>query len=175
MAELEAAITPRRKLLYFNNPQNPLGKVFTRQELLDIGNLCIKHGLVILSDEVYERVIFEGEHVPMTSLSPVIAAHTLTSISMGKLFNATGWRVGFVVGPRNLISHVEASHLVLAYASSTPAQVACAAGLLEAEQSDWWSVNAEDLDGRVQRLGKVLDEVGLSVSIPITRWTAMLT
>ncbi|KAL1595135.1 hypothetical protein SLS60_009823 [Paraconiothyrium brasiliense] len=152
MAELEDAINERTKMIYLNNPHNPLGKVFTRAELTAIGNLCVTYGLVLVSDEVYERIVFPSHSVPnadavhtrVASISPEIFAHTLTVVSLAKLFNATGWRVGFVIGCEVLMRPVIATHLVLAYSSSGPAQEACAVGLREAERLDWWSINARD-------------------------------
>ncbi|KAF1962238.1 PLP-dependent transferase [Byssothecium circinans] len=140
--ELERAITPRTKMIYLNNPHNPLGKVFTRDEVLAIGNLCVRHALVLLSDEVYERI----------------------------LFNATGWRVGFVIGCEALMSPVIATHLVLAYSSSGPAQHACAVGLREAERRNWWEVNALDVAERIEKLCEVLDSVGLTYVKPSSAW-----
>ena len=177
LQELEAAITPRTKAIYFNNPHNPLGKVFTRDELLGIGNLCIKHNLLLISDEVYERIAFEspphcktaGPHIPMASLSPEISARTLTAISLGKLFNASGWRVGFIVGPKQLVAPVEATHIILAYSSSAPAQQACVKGLKLADEKDWWSENVRDLARRCQFVCDALDEIGLVISSPKLR------
>lgn len=155
---------------------NPLGKVFTVQELTAIGNICVSHGIVILSDEVYERIVFPQTpktsnlpsgtaiaHTRIASISPEIASHTITAVSLGKLFNATGWRVGFLIGCETLMQPVIATHLVLAYSSSGPAQNACAVGLVEAERIDWWTVNAEDVGDRIGRLCRALDEIGLTV------------
>ena len=144
---------------------NPLGKVFTATELHAIGQFCITHDLLLISDEVYERIAFGSEHFTrVATLSPAIAARTLTAISLGKLFNATGWRVGFVIGPANLVHYVESTHLILAYASSSPAQKACAVGLLEAERNGFWEDNRRDVKARVEKMKSVLDELGLSVS-----------
>lgn len=146
---------------------NPLGKVFTREELLAIGNLCVRHALVLLSDEVYERIVYPSSavtHIRVASLSPAIAHHTLTAVSLGKLFNATGWRVGFVIGSEALMRHVISTHLALAYSSSGPAQDACATGLREADRCSWWEVNATDVGQRINRLCGMLDGLGLTVS-----------
>jgi kynurenine aminotransferase len=150
---------------------NPLGKVFTEAELTAIGNLCVTYGLVLVSDEVYERIIFPPNststagavHTRAASLSPEIFAHTLTVVSLAKLFNATGWRVGFVIGSEALMQPVIATHLVLAYSSSGPAQDACAVGLREAERTDWWTVNARDVSSRIRTLCSMLDDIGLTV------------
>lgn len=104
-----------------------MGKVFTRAELLAIGNLCVRYTLVLVSDEVYERIVFPSSvssqfHTRVASISPEIASHTLTAVSLQRLFNATGWRVGFVIGCEALMRPLIATHLVLAYSSSGPAQ-----------------------------------------------------
>lgn len=153
---------------------NPLGKVFSRAELTAIGNLCVAYGLVLVSDEVYERIVFpprsvsdtDAVHTRVASISPEIFAHTLTVVSLAKLFNATGWRVGFVIGCETLMRPVIATHLVLAYSSSGPAQDACTFGLREAERLDWWAVNAKDVAARVRALCGMLDDIGLTVSTP---------
>lgn len=161
-----------------DNSHNPLGKVFTKAELTAIGNLCVKYGLVLLSDEVYERIVFPEDspestgipHTIVASLSPEIAAHTLTVVSLAKLFNATGWRVGFVIGCGALMRPVISTHLVLAYSSSGPAQDACAVGLPEAERTNWWAVNAKDVGSRIRTLCSMLDEIGLKYVKPAAAW-----
>ena len=143
---------------------NPLGKVFTPKELLAIGNICISHDLLLISDEVYERIAFGSSFTRTASIDPAIAARTLTTISLGKLFNATGWRVGFVIGSPKLVQYVQAMHALLAYASSSPAQEAFAIGLIEAEHNGFWEKNRQDVGARVMRICNVLEEIGLPVS-----------
>ncbi|MCJ1372123.1 hypothetical protein MMC20_003344 [Loxospora ochrophaea] len=166
MHELEQAITPKTKMLILNNPHNPLGKVFTTTELHSISQLCTSHDLIILSDEVYERIAFTSPFPRIATLSPAIASRTLTSVSLGKLFNATGWRVGFVIGPWDLLKHVQAAHLILAYASSSAAQEAAAVGLRTADLTGWWDVNKRDVQMRVTSICDVLDEIGLTYVAP---------
>ena len=144
---------------------NPLGKVFTVAELRSIGNICISHDLLLISDEVYERIAYGSHFTRVASVDPAIAARTLTAISLGKLFNATGWRVGFVIGSADLVHYVQAMHVFLAYASSSPAQEACAEGLLEAERNGFWEENLRDVENKVKRICNVLDELGLPASI----------
>ena len=142
---------------------NPLGKVFTDAELRSIGKLCISYNLILLSDEVYERIAFDSPFSRVATLDHAIAARTLTTVSLGKLFNATGWRVGFVIGPWELIKHVQAVHLVLAYASSSPAQEALAVGLKEAELNGFWGSNSQEVKMKVRKICDVLDDLGLAV------------
>ena len=142
---------------------NPLGKVFTADELLAIGRLCIKHGLILLSDEVYEHLSFHGPFTRVATLDDTIGACTLTAGSLGKLFNATGWRIGFIIGPEHLLKHVQHAHIIVAYASSSPAQEAAAVGLKVAEKSGFWQENLKDVRRRVTTICNVLRELGLSV------------
>ena len=102
-AELERAFSPRTKLLVFANPNNPTGKVFTREELLTIGDACRRHGVVAVSDEVYEYILSEGHrHLSLAAL-PGMFDHTLTLSSASKTLFVTGWRVGWVVGPPDIL------------------------------------------------------------------------
>lgn len=155
-------------LLIFSHRQNPLGKVFTKEELLAIGTLCVKKNLVILCDEVYERIHFMPSFTHIAALNDAIAAHTLTVGSIGKLFNATGWRLGFVIGPAQLIGAVQSAHTLLCYTTAGPVQEAAAFGLAEAESSGWWEENMKQVKGKVARFCEVLDELGLPVSMAFT-------
>lgn len=101
--ELENAITERTKLLVMANPNNPTGKVFSREELVTIGAICRRLGVIVVCDEVYEYLVSQGRpHVSMASL-PGMFEHTLTLSSAGKTFLVTGWRVGWLVGPSSVM------------------------------------------------------------------------
>ncbi|ODV89988.1 hypothetical protein CANCADRAFT_31087, partial [Tortispora caseinolytica NRRL Y-17796] len=95
--ELEDAITPRTRMIVLNSPHNPVGKVFSKDELLRIGDLAIKHNFLILSDEVYDRLYYTP-FTRIATLSPEISARTITVGSAGKTFAATGWRIGWLIG-----------------------------------------------------------------------------
>ena len=118
-----------------------------------------------MADEVYEHLNFKGTHLPIAPLDPEIAKITLTAHSLGKLFNATGWRVGFVIGPQHLMSLVVNAHLITAYASSTPAQEAAAVGLRAAEKNGFWKSNNIDVMNRIGRICNVLRELDIPVRI----------
>ena len=154
-------------LLISSSRQNPLGKIFTKEELLAIGTICVKNKLVILCDEVYERIHFMPSFTHIAALSDAINAHTLTVGSIGKLFNATGWRLGFVIGPAQLIGAVQYAHTLLCYTTAGPVQEAAAFGLVEAERRGWWEENMKQVKGKVARFCEVLDELGLPVSMPL--------
>jgi kynurenine aminotransferase len=162
MDELHSAITPRTRMIVLNTPHNPIGKVFSRQELQAIGDLAVKHNLIILSDEVYDRLYY----VPFTrigTLSPDIAARTLTVGSGGKNFYATGWRVGWLIGPEHLIKYVSAAHTRICYSSVSPLQEATAIGFEEAEKYDFWEESKKDMQAKVKLFNEIWDELGLPV------------
>jgi aspartate/methionine/tyrosine aminotransferase len=104
MAELEAAVTPRTKLLLINTPQNPTGKVFTRVELEAIAGILNRHTHVTaITDEVYEKLVFDGkQHIRLASL-PDMWDRTITISSCGKTFSCTGWKIGWAYGAAHLI------------------------------------------------------------------------
>ena len=94
---LRAAITPRTRLILLNTPHNPTGAVFTRAELTAIADLAVEHDLLVITDEVYEHLVFDGEHVPIATL-PGMRERTVTISSAGKTFSFTGWKIGWVTG-----------------------------------------------------------------------------
>jgi N-succinyldiaminopimelate aminotransferase len=125
---LAAAVTPRTRLLLLNSPHNPTGKVFSRQELDVVAACCQEHDLLAVTDEVYEHLVFEGEHVPLCTL-PGMAERTLSVSSAGKTFSFTGWKVGWVSGPAPLVAAVRTVKQFLTYVNGAPFQPAVAAGL----------------------------------------------
>lgn len=142
---------------------NPLGKVFSTEELLAIGKICVKHGLILISDEVYEHLSFHDSFARVATLDASVGACTLTAGSVGKLFNATGWRVGYIIGPQHLVKYVQNAHIAVAYASSSPSQKAAAVGLRVAEKNGFWQANLKDVQKRVGRICGVLRELGIPV------------
>ena len=116
---LEAAVTPASRILVLNTPWNPVGTVFRDTELWDIADFVIRHDLLLLSDEIYEAIVYgDRRHVSPASLSPDIAARTIVINSLSKTYAMTGWRVGYCAGPSPLIS---AMLLVLQQSSRGPA------------------------------------------------------
>ena len=163
MKELESKITERTRMIVINTPHNPVGKVFSREELQAIGDLCVKHNILILSDEVYDKLYY----VPFTriaTLSPEIAALTLTVGSAGKLFYATGWRVGYLIGPEHLIKYVAAAHTRICFSSVSPLQEATAVAFEQAEGRGFWEESKTEMKGKLDRFNQVWDELGLPVS-----------
>jgi N-succinyldiaminopimelate aminotransferase len=127
-AELTAAVTARTRLVLLNSPHNPTGKVFSRAELEQVAAVCREHDLVAVTDEVYEHLVFEGEHVPLATLDGM-AERTITISSLGKTFSVTGWKIGWASGPPELVAAVRAAKQYLSFAGGTPLQHAGAAAL----------------------------------------------
>jgi N-succinyldiaminopimelate aminotransferase len=125
---LAAAITARTRVLLFNSPHNPTGRVFDDDELDLVAAACSEHDLIALTDEVYEHLVYEGRHVPLATL-PGMAERTLTASSLGKTHSVTGWKIGWLTGPADLIASARAVKQYLTFAGGTPLQVAAAAGL----------------------------------------------
>lgn len=126
--ELAAAFSSRTKLVLLNSPHNPLGKVFTPDELALVGRLAAEHDAVVVSDEVYEHLTYGVRHVPIATL-PGLAERTLTVSSAGKTFSVTGWKIGWVHGPRELVQAVRATKQFLTFVNGAPFQPAVANAL----------------------------------------------
>jgi N-succinyldiaminopimelate aminotransferase len=126
--ELRAAITGRTRLILLNSPHNPTGKVFSRAELELIAGLAREHDLLVVTDEVYEHLVFDGEHVPMATL-PGMRERTVTISSAGKTFSATGWKIGWVCAVPELVAAVRTAKQFLTYVSGAPFQPAVARAL----------------------------------------------
>lgn len=129
LAELERAITGRTRMVIVNTPHNPTGRVFTRNELTDLAAIVQRHDLLVLSDEVYEFLVFDGSnHVPFASL-PGMRERTITVSSTGKTFGMTGWKIGYSMAPASLTSAIRKVHQFVTFAVNTPAQHAMAHAL----------------------------------------------
>jgi N-succinyldiaminopimelate aminotransferase len=128
LGAVRAAVTGRTRLILLNSPHNPTGSVFTRDELTAIAELACERDLLVISDEVYEHMVYSGEHVPIGSL-PGMAGRTVSVSSAGKTFSLTGWKVGWVTGTPELVAAVRAVKQFLTYVSSGPFQYAIAEGL----------------------------------------------
>jgi N-succinyldiaminopimelate aminotransferase len=127
--ELRAAFTSKTRALILNTPQNPSGRVFTRQELSLIAELCRDHDVTVIADEVYEHLVFApAQHIPIATL-PGMFERTVTVSSAGKLFSATGWKIGWVSGPPALVDGVARAHQFITFAVHHPSQEAIAYAL----------------------------------------------
>lgn len=124
--ELRALFGPRTRMVLLNTPHNPTGKVFTRAELEVIAGLCRERNVLVLADEVYEHLTYgDAVHVPIATL-PGMWERTVTMSSAGKTYSLTGWKVGWAIGPAELIAAAQAAHQFVTFATATPLQVAVA-------------------------------------------------
>jgi len=127
--ELRAAFTSKTRAIILNTPHNPTGRVFTYQELTMIAELCIEHDVTVISDEVYEHLLFgNAQHIPIATL-PGLFERTVTVSSAGKLFSATGWKIGWVYGTPSLIEGVMRAHQFVTFSVHYPSQEAMAYAL----------------------------------------------
>jgi kynurenine--oxoglutarate transaminase/cysteine-S-conjugate beta-lyase/glutamine--phenylpyruvate transaminase len=130
LAELRAALTPRTRVLLLNNPQNPTGKILSRGELEGIAAILADFpAVVVVSDEVYEHIVFDGRDFPRMALVPGMWERTLTVSSSGKTFSCTGWKVGWAVGPEALVRGIVLTNQWVQFSVSTPSQKAIADAL----------------------------------------------
>jgi N-succinyldiaminopimelate aminotransferase len=162
--EFRRAITPRTKLILLNTPHNPTGKVFTRDELAFIGDLAQEHDLLVVTDEVYEHLVFsEAVHVPMATL-PGLAERTLTISSGGKTFNTTGWKIGWMCGPAPMVDAAKTAKQFLTFVNGAPFQPAIAVGL--GLPDSFYRELAADLEAKRDRLFDGLVAAGFTAYRP---------
>ena len=157
----ERAITDRTRVLLLNSPHNPTGKVFDRVELEAIAALCIERNLIVITDEVYEHLTYDGaEHIPLATL-PGMRDRTLTISSAGKTFSFTGWKIGWVCAQPDLLNAVRTVKQFLTYVNGAPFQpaIATALGLPDTYYRDF----AADLAGRRDLLMTGLRDAGFEV------------
>jgi aspartate/methionine/tyrosine aminotransferase len=126
--EIRSQITPRTRGLVLNSPHNPTGKVFTRAELETIAGICQEFDLVAFTDEIYEHIVYEGEHIPLATL-PGMAERTVAVNSVSKTYSVTGWRVGWVIASPELTSGIRKTHDFLTVGAAAPLQQAAAVAL----------------------------------------------
>lgn len=161
MDELRSAISPRTKVLLLNTPHNPTGKVFNRAELEAIAKLAIEHDLLMITDEVYDRITYDGaEHISLATL-PNMWERTLTINSSGKTFSMTGWKIGFAIGPSSLNAALRAVHQYVTFASATPFQEAMAVALETAEERGYYDQLRTEYAARRDLMREALESVGL--------------
>jgi N-succinyldiaminopimelate aminotransferase len=158
---LRTAITPATRALLLNSPHNPTGAVFTRAELAALSAVAIEHDLLVITDEVYEHLVFDGaEHVPIATL-PGMAQRTLSVSSAGKTFSVTGWKIGWVCGPAPLVAAVRAAKQFLTFVGGAPFQPAVAHALRA--ELGWVDKHRAALQDKQQRLAGGLRVAGFGV------------
>jgi N-succinyldiaminopimelate aminotransferase len=169
--ELHAAVTDRTRLMLINTPHNPTGTVLTREALQAIADVAIAHDLVVIVDEVYDHMTFEADrpHIPLATL-PGMRERTLSVGSAGKTFSMTGWKIGWVTGPADLVAAVRTVKQFLTYVSGAPFQPAIAVGLRLPDS--YFTGLAESLRGKRDRLCAGLAELGFDVHVPFGTYFA---
>ncbi len=161
--ELRAAVTDRTRVILLNSPHNPTGSVFTRAELAAIAELACSRDLVVISDEVYEHMVFAGEHVPVGTL-PGMRERTATISSAAKTFSFTGWKIGWVTGTPEMVTAVRTVKQFLTFVSGGPFQYAIAQGL--ALPDEYYASIAADLVVKRDLMCDGLSSAGFEVYRP---------
>jgi N-succinyldiaminopimelate aminotransferase len=157
---VEEAMGEHTRVLLVNSPHNPTGHVLDAEELEILADACRRHEVIALTDEVYEHLIYDGEHVPLSTL-PGMAERTITVSSLGKSYSFTGWKIGWATGPPELVAAVRGVKQFLTFAGGTPLQHAAAAALDRA--GDEPRALAAVLAGKRDFLAAGLTEAGFEV------------
>ncbi len=162
--ELEKAISPKTKLIILNNPHNPTGKVWEKSELLDVADVALKNDLYLLSDEVYEFLIFDGvKHIPTATLDGMLE-RTITVSSAGKTFGLTGWKIGWICANEKVTKACRLVHQYVTFAVSTPIQEAVAEGL--SKLTDYLPGFVDLYQSKRNSFYKELTDLGFDFKIP---------
>ncbi len=169
-AELERAITPKTRAILLNTPHNPTGKVFSRGELEHLAALAREHDLLVISDEVYEHLVFDGEHIPFASL-PGMRERTISISSTGKTFSFTGWKIGYTCAPREITKALRTAHQFITFCNSAPFQPAMAEAL--GAPDDFFRQLTADYRERRDHLCEGLADVGFGVLKPAGSYFAL--
>ena len=160
-AELRDAFERGPKLLFLNTPHNPTGKVYSRAELDLVAELCREYDVLAITDEVYDRLLYDGaKHVPLATL-PGMWERTLTLNSVGKTFSVTGWKIGWAVGPANLVRALRQAHQWVTFATATPFQEAAAAALDQSAANGYYDQLRREYAERRELLRGLLGAAGL--------------
>jgi N-succinyldiaminopimelate aminotransferase len=162
--ELRAAFGPQTRAIIINTPHNPTGRVLSRDELALIADLCIEHDVLVIADEVYEHLVYEGyQHTPIATL-PGMFERTVTIGSAGKTFGMTGWKVGWVYGHPDLVTGAWRAHQFVTFATNHPAQVAVAEAFTL--DSTYFEEYQDMLTRKRELMMNALDAAGLRAVTP---------
>ncbi|AZA10959.1 pyridoxal phosphate-dependent aminotransferase [Corynebacterium gerontici] len=160
-AAIEAAITPKTAMIVINNPHNPTGSVFSSETMCEISRIACVHDLLVLSDEVYEHLLFDATRHRPTCTYPGMAQRTVTVSSAAKTFNATGWKTGWAIAPPPLLEAIAQAKQFLTFVGATPFQPAVAHALNH-EQS-WADDLSRSLEKKRDKLSAALRKAGFRV------------
>jgi aspartate/methionine/tyrosine aminotransferase len=162
-AELRAAFSDRTRAIIVNTPHNPTGKVFSRDELGLIAELCQRHDVLCLTDEIYEHIVYDAEHIPPATV-PGLEDRTVTINALSKTYAVTGWRVGWSIAPPGITSSIRKVHDFLTVGAAAPLQAAGAAAM--ALPGDYYTRTADAYRERRDLLCGVLADVGFTFRVP---------
>ena len=163
VGSLRAAFSPRTRAIIVNTPHNPTGAVLPREDLEEIAALCREFDAIAISDEVYEHLTFDGiEHISIATL-PGMAERTLRISSAGKMLNCTGWKVGWVTGPAELVAGVRTAKQYMSFTGATPLQIAVAHALRH--EQEWITSLRSGMQDRRDQLATVLEGVGFDLVV----------
>merc|ERR1719273_397115 len=169
--ELASLFNPKTKAIIFNNPNNPLGKVYQKHEIEMVADLCKKHNVLVISDDVYEHMVFDGSEMLRVATFPDMWERTITIGSAGKTFSVTGWKLGWAIGPEYLLRNCQVAHQNCVYACPTPIQEAVARAFeleiqrLESPDCYFRSISV-DLQKKRDFIAKILKDAGMDPVIP---------
>ncbi len=164
LERVAAAFSARTKAIIINTPNNPTGRVFTRDELTAIAHLCLRHDAFAVTDEIYEYIHYEGEHIPIATL-PDMASRTVTISGASKTFSVTGWRIGTIVAPTDLTDAIRKVHDFLTVGAPAPLQEAVAVGLETLDRS-YYDQLVTDYRARRDLLCGALADAGFRLQAP---------
>ena len=163
--ELESKINKKTKMIILNNPNNPLGKVWSKSELLQLAQIVSKYDLLVLADEVYETLVYEGEMIKFASL-PNMFANTITVGSLGKMLGITGWRIGWAIAPPEIIRSMWLVHQFLPFSASTPLQEAGASCFEHAMDTGYFAKTRFQYQALRDKLFAGLDKANFKPIMP---------
>jgi aspartate/methionine/tyrosine aminotransferase len=161
--ELESLVTPATKAIVVNTPHNPSGRVLSTAELEGIADVCQRHDLIAITDEVYEHMVYEGSHISLAGLDGMWE-RTITLSSLGKTFSLTGWKIGWAVAPDELSKAIRSAHQFLTFATATPLQHAAAVALRA--PAEYFSELRDSYLSKRNLLASGLMELGFQVFTP---------
>jgi len=163
-ARLESVVTPKTRAIVINTPNNPTGRVFDRDELQAIADVCREHDILAITDEIYEHIYYEGEHLVLAGFEGM-RDRTITVSGLSKTFSVTGWRVGTIMAPPHLSEAIRKVHDFLTVGAPAPLQEACAVGMRELG-NDYYTEMVEGYRERGRVLVSALQSAGFSCKAP---------
>jgi N-succinyldiaminopimelate aminotransferase len=163
LAELESLITPRTRIMLINSPHNPTGMVLTREETEAIADIAKRHDLLVVTDEVYEHLTYDREHIPFATIDGM-RERTVSVSSAGKTFSFTGWKVGWVTGTPEIVNAVRTTKQFLTFVASGPFQYAVAEALTLPDR--YFESLAGELKRKRDLMAAGLERIGFEVYRP---------